>query len=139
MVPALTPECFDQTSAADAYYNCFAWAAEDDQNWWQPEAGGGYYWPPGVARASTLESYVSAYETLGYRVCQSTELEHDYQKIALYVSQAGIPTHAARQLATGQWTSKIGQADDIWHASLDGLEGDLYGHVAVIMQRPVTR
>src|SRR5438067_12383508 len=98
--PRLTTGQFDLTSGADVYHNCFAWAAEDDHNWWQPEAGGGYYWPEGVPRTSTLESYTAAYESLGYTVCQSAEQEPGYQRVALYVGEAGMPTHAARQLPT---------------------------------------
>jgi hypothetical protein len=35
----------------------------------------------------------------------------------------------------GNWTSKLGKGEDIQHDSLDGLEGDLYGKVAIFMMR----
>ena len=60
--PQLADDDFDLTSDPDVYYNCIAWAAEDDQNWWEPDPAGGYYWPPGILRAATLASYVGAFE-----------------------------------------------------------------------------
>ena len=56
------------------------------------------------------------------------------KKIAIYQS-GGLPTHAARQLPDGQWTSKLGRNIDISH-TLPGLEGPEYGQVAVFMRRP---
>lgn len=47
----------------------------------------------------------------------------------------GTPTHAARQLENGKWTSKLGQLEDIEH-ELDGLVGDKYGIVVTILRRP---
>ena len=41
--------------------------------------------------------------------------------VAIYQS-GGLPTHAARQLSDGNWTSKLGPNIDITH-SLSGLEG----------------
>jgi hypothetical protein len=58
------------------------------------------------------------------------------EKVALFADPAGIPTHAARQLASGQWTSKLGQAEDIEH-ELRALEGEIYGVVALILKRPL--
>lgn len=47
----------------------------------------------------------------------------------------GSPTHAARQLPDGTWTSKLGKDVDISHDSLDGLSGDRYGTPALILRR----
>lgn len=41
-----------------------------------------------------------------------------------------------RQLPTGRWTSKLGQAEDIEH-DLRALEGEIYRAVALILKRPV--
>lgn len=46
-----------------------------------------------------------------------------------------MPKHAARQLASGRWTSKLGKLEDIDHA-LHDLEGMLYGAVVLFMKRP---
>jgi hypothetical protein len=63
-------------------------------------------------------------------------LELEYQKIAIYIDVSGTPTHAARQLPNGKWTSKLGWLEDIEH-ELDGLTGDRYGCVAQILKRPI--
>jgi hypothetical protein len=54
--------------------------------------------------------------------------------VALYAKPAGTVTHAARQLASGEWTSKLGKDVDISH-SLRSLEGLTYGKVAVLLRR----
>ena len=40
----------------------------------------------------------------------------------------GLPTHAARQLGSGMWTSKISALEDI-QPKLQGLTGERYGKV----------
>ena len=45
-----------------------------------------------------------------------------------------IVKHAARQLTSGRWTSKVGQNIDIEH-TLAGLEGPFYGEVVRILKR----
>jgi hypothetical protein len=49
-----------------------------------------------------------------------------------------LAKHAARQLPSGRWTSKIGVLEDIEH-SLRDLEGDEYGTATVLMKRPAAR
>lgn len=58
----------------------------------------------------------------------------------LIVSHRGEPTHAARQLPSGAWTSKLGEWEDIEHDTLEALEGsegrgEAYGRVALILKR----
>lgn len=111
--PNLDPSNARITSSASATYNCVAWAAGDTTAWWWPEPQlQGYHWPPGVPRNVTLQSFVLAFEHLGYRVCTSGMLEEGVEKIALYAASDGEPTHAARQLANGGWTSKLGMAEE---------------------------
>lgn len=76
-----------------------------------------------------------AYEALGYSVCKDPAYEINFEKIAIFADAAGKPTHAARQLHSGKWTSKLGNSEDIEHA-LGGISGSKYGVVAVIMKRP---
>jgi hypothetical protein len=64
-------------------------------------------------------------------------MEIGIEKIALYLKN-GAPSHAARQLPDGKWSSKLGEADDITH-TLDGLNGDRYGAHSKYMQRPRTK
>ena len=42
----------------------------------------------------------------------------------------------ARQLAAGDWTSKLGKEEDLTHHTLKSLEGNLYGTVLKFMKRP---
>ncbi len=101
--PNLSLTDYQVTSPKSQEYNCFAWAAEEDDRWWQPIPGEQFYWPDGVPQEETLEAYIQAYETLGYEICKEDRLEVGYQKIAIYVDSSSIPTHAARQLANGKW------------------------------------
>ena len=72
---------------------------------------------------------------LGYAICDSDAKEPGYDKVALY-ARAGLWQHAARQLNDGQWTSKLGQFEDISHPSPQDVPGDEFGNVHCIMRRP---
>lgn len=132
--PALQNTSYQITSPKDRRYNCIAWAAGDQNRWWQPEPTG-FYWPTGVVREFSLAAYVTAYATIGFIECDSDLLEAGFEKIALYALN-GRPTHAARQLNSGNWTSKLGQIEDIEH-TLAGLVGDKYGIVVKFLKRPL--
>ncbi|MFM5979047.1 MAG: hypothetical protein ACKO9I_00565, partial [Sphaerospermopsis kisseleviana] len=85
--------------------------------------------------ASTDE--VVAFKTIGYEICENDVLETGFQKIAIYANSNKIPTHIARQLPDGKWTSKLGQDEDIEHNNLQGLTGNPgYGEVAFLMKKP---
>jgi hypothetical protein len=79
---------------------------------------------------------MAAFASLGYQSCSHGLLEPSVEKIALFADGAGTPTHAARQLSSGMWTSKLGQSEDISHV-INGLDGPVYGAVAAFMARPV--
>jgi hypothetical protein len=139
--PNLQRDQYEVTSNETATYNCIAHAAGKDDNWWWP-APSPAYWPEGLAREETLESFVLAYTVEGYAVCetQNRGLESGIEKVAVYVDSDGIPTHAARQLVDGNWTSKLGEWEDIQHNTLEAMEDsrDLglgYGKVALILRR----
>jgi hypothetical protein len=132
--PGLRTEFFRRTSPSTPDYNCIAWAAEDALNWWEPDSIGAYYWPADVPRVVSLEAFQKAYGTLGYHVCPDAAFEPGFEKVAVYASSTGEPTHAARQLPNGRWTSKLGQDVDIEH-TLDGLISDVYGAPAVYLRR----
>ena len=132
--PKLSSVDYDITSPRDVSYNCIAWAAGDDTRFWWPHVMGSGYWPSGVPRETTLEAFTAAFESLGYEVCRTAQLEGGYEKVAIF-ADGGTPTHAARQLASGLWTSKLGNDVDIQHV-LDGVEGAWYGKVVRFMKRP---
>ncbi len=134
--PDLTQSGYGVTSPATPRYNCIAWAAGDTRKWWWPDPSPFAYWPANIPRENTLQRFVEAFQTLGYEPCDSSELEANVEKIAIFADEDGSPTHAARQLETGAWTSKLGREEDIEHQELAGLEGQDYGHVVQIMRRP---
>jgi hypothetical protein len=133
--PNLPIHGYEITSPATTDYNCIAWAARDIDSWWWPDPFQQYYWPTSAPRTITIESFIKAYETLGFDVCENPDYEAGYERIAIYVDTNGIPTHAARQLESGQWTSKLGSLEDIRHPGLDSLSGTQYGSASVIMRR----
>ncbi|HEY4481763.1 MAG TPA: hypothetical protein VI489_02815 [Candidatus Brocadiaceae bacterium] len=133
--PGLANSGYFITSPETVEYNCIAWAAGDTKRWWEPDPFYISYWPPGVTRRYALETYIEAYESLDYVICHDDKYEPDFEKIAIYVDSNGKPTHAAKQLDSGSWTSKLGSLEDIKH-TLDGLGGSGYGSIAAVMKRP---
>ena len=138
---------FEITSPFDAKYNCIAHAAEDDSRWWwavdTKTAGNDVFWFNNIPSQATLENFILAFQKLGYQPCKNAETEEGFEKVAIYVSTKdethapkGTPTHIARQLPNGKWTSKLGQDVDISHSTLNNLEGNLYGIVKEILKRP---
>jgi hypothetical protein len=125
---------FYLTSPADPSYNCIAWAVGDTSRWWWPDKNPYTYWPGEIPRNVQLDSFIALFESLGYQPCPDASVETHCEKVAIFVDAAGKPTHAARQLETGQWTSKIGRLEDISH-TIYGLEGGGYGDVAVYLRR----
>ena len=128
---------YEVTSPESLQYNCVAWAANDVNKWWWPMPPGTSYWPEGVPRQVTLEAFIQAFNTLGYQSCEDAQHELGFEKVAIFVDNEGIPTHAARQLNNGRWTSKMGRSYDIVH-DLEDLTGlaPQYGNVAHILRRP---
>lgn len=137
--PDLQASHYAVTSPLDLGYNCIAWSAGDTAKWWWPDdpALGYGYWPPSIPREPTIEAFVQAYLHLGYRVCNGPKRVRGFEKIALYVDAAKVPTHAARQLPGGSWTSKIGQCEDIEHNMLSCLTGPSYGRPAAYFCRAI--
>ena len=138
--PHLSEEGYTVTSADTIDYNCVAWAAELESEWWWPDAMNQEYWPEGVPREETLSAFTAAFQTIGYDVCDNESLESGFSKIAIYGDAQQVPRHVARQLASGGWTSKIGQYEDIQHKTLKALMGKspAYGEVIRIMKKPAT-
>lgn len=130
--PNLNEEYFVITSPKDTYYNCIAWAAGDSTRWWWPESDS--YWPAHLSREATIKAFTECFADLGYVESSSDTLEIPFDKIALYVDSYNMPTHAARQLRSGNWTSKLGKSHDIEH-SLMCLEGQRYGSVKFFFKK----
>ncbi len=126
-------EPFVLTSHVDVNYNCIAWAAEDTTRWYEPDPDGYYYWPNEVEREYKVEAYINLYKHLGYERCETSDLEEGFLKIAIFANN-NMPTHAARQLENGKWTSKLGRNIDVEH-SMFSMENGFYGQVIQYMRR----
>ena len=135
--PGLAQGGYAVTSAHDKKYNCIAHAVGDTGNWWWPVPPDAkeIFWPAGLTRAETLAAFHEAFGSLGFHQCSTEDPEPGFEKIALFANDQGVPLHAARQVASGRWTSKLGEREDIEHA-LHDLEGEAYGSVVLIMKRP---
>ncbi|MBF0180870.1 MAG: hypothetical protein HQM03_12680 [Magnetococcales bacterium] len=131
LFPNLTQAGAFITSMSSPRYNCIAWAAEDQEFWWEPASP--YYWPSRAKRENSLNGWISAFQTLHYQPCATGSLDPAYSKIAIYVKE-GTPTHVARQLSNGKWTSKCGKLQDIEHDLAD-LAGVEYGQPFIFMQK----
>jgi len=123
-----------KTSDRDLRYNCIAWAYGENSKWFWPAERS--YWPVNVTRENTIEAFMELFSSISYRICDNQLFEPGYEKVAIYVLN-GEPTHAARQLTTGKWTSKIGQNIDIEHDSPEVLDGPLYGSASIFMKRKI--
>lgn len=132
--PRLKPQnlCVTSEKTGPTGYNCIAWAACDPQKWWWPKKL--WFWPHQAKRELTLAAFIEAYETAGFQVCKDGGLEENFEKVAIYVKDQK-PTHAARQLTDGTWTSKLGADEDIIHKAPDDLGGGIYGQPAAFMRR----
>lgn len=136
--PNLRRGGYEVTSPIDSNYNCFAWAVHQTDVWWDPSPSiyQNVFWPEAVPRNYSVEAYIQAYETFGFVTCDNEELEAGFEKIVIYAIN-GVTQHAARQLSSGRWTSKIAEHEDIEH-SIDAFEGGKYfGSVAAILKRPI--
>lgn len=140
-------------SPRDRRYNCFAWAVSDTQKPWVP--GGDpetTRWPPGAPRELRLDAVVASYRALGFEPFEGRHRaalgfepgegrapEPGVEFVALFLDRDGDVVHAARKLADGRWTSKLGQWEDVVHDDLAALEGGEYGEVGALLQRKVAR
>jgi hypothetical protein len=138
LFPSLRNSSYRITGPASGRYNCIAHAADSKDAWWQPapEPTKKTYWPPGVVEEWTLNALAMALGTIGYLPCDNPTLESGFEKIALYADSADEPTHAAKQLPSGAWTSKLGELEEIEHDSLMALEGQDYGRAVRFLKRP---
>jgi hypothetical protein len=97
----------------------------------------GVFGPPNVPREETVEAFVAAYKTKDYLPCDdlNTDLEPGYEKVVIYLSADNEPTHTARQLPSGAWTSKLGTWEDIEHKTPSCLCD--YGTIGKVLKRRI--
>lgn len=101
------------TSREEPRYNCIAWSVGDNTRWWWPNRYG--FWPIQHTGVS-VQTFVQMYAIFSYSTCPGDKFEPYFEKVALYTLN-GVPTHAARELDTGEWTSKLGGLQDIAHTT----------------------
>jgi hypothetical protein len=123
------------TSPADPHYNCAGHAANRREKWWPLPP---FVWPKEAPRENTIAAFVQAYATLGYSQCPDGKQEKGFEKLAIYANLEG-PTHVARQLSNGKWTSKLGAYKDIEHRTPESLTSSQYGRPVRFMRRPVRK
>ena len=84
-----------------------------------------------------MESLIALFESEGYELWESVDAEPGFQKVAIYADSEG-PTHAAVQLPSGEWSSKLGiEWEDVAHESTETVGGRPgYGDVAAVLRRP---
>jgi hypothetical protein len=103
------------------------------------------YWPKGAPQTETIEGFMAAFATKGWKKCKNARFKRGYEKLVIYVDPATKePTHAARELfegekSTHQWTSKLGDLSDVRHATLESIYCKEYGIAYAYMQRPRNR
>ena len=124
-------------------YNCIAWAAGKKDAWWWPRNEPGVEWPRGLPfeeiNRETLINFINAFRTVGYIKCKDGRFENGIEKVAIFVGPLNTPTHAARSLENGVWTSKLGNGEDIEHKTLSEIEGKEYGKAVAFMKRRFDR
>lgn len=130
--PELAKAGYAITSPQNKTYNCIAWAAGVNTEWWDSMPG--YKWPDTATRDDNVHALVSAYAALGFEICPGGVLEFGFDKVAVYGAN-GLWTHAARQLPSGKWTSKLGRSEDIEHETPEAVAGTAYGSVICFMRR----
>lgn len=130
--PNYLNEPFNVTSPKTPNYNCIAWAFGDDSKWYWPKSFN--YWPANIRSEVDQQSFIELFELIGYSVCEEGTLEIGIEKIAIFTLN-GIPTHAARQLENGNWTSKLGMENDVEHTLNCLCGGPIYGDATIFMSR----
>ena len=132
--PYITESNSSPTSPETVEYNCIAWAYGRNDVWCEPDASGQYFWPISC-REYSIAAFEELFSSIGYSRCVNALKEDGFLKIVLYVDKAGRPTHAAKQLPTGKWTSKLGPNVDIEHDSPEVLNGPAYGTAKIFMKK----
>lgn len=123
------------TSMATGNYNCIAWALEDTTHFYWTGPKEHFYWPDDLSREESMASFIQLFAKHGYTICSNALKEKGFTKIALFAKD-GLPTHAARQLPNGLWTSKLGILEDVRH-TLSAISDGIYGSVALLFKKKI--
>lgn len=136
LFPNLQADYYARTSDPTTNYNCIAWAAGDDEDWWWPVPHEPtHFWPEPFPLSEDIDVFIRTFAQFGFKPCDDGSLEPEYEKVAIYAAGRSVK-HMARQRDTGVWTSKLGSFIDIDHGTPEGIESPDYGHVERYMKRP---
>jgi len=111
-----------------------SFAAGDVTKWWSPKK----YWPKGLPRDTSPETYISLFESLGYQLCDNADLEPGFEKVAFFQDPDGRVSRVSKQAESGSWITKIGRGELIEHTDLDALTSEKYGEVTQLLRRPIS-
>ena len=139
LLPRLRGSGYVITSDQADRPNCIGWVLYSDLYFDPVAVGGwlaGYYWPPGIRDDYNVETLLELFALFAFEECDNSDLEDGVEKIAIYTGADGEASHVARQLPSGEWTSKLNKLEDIRHRTLDEiLSPPEYAAVATFVRR----
>jgi hypothetical protein len=113
-------------------YNCIAWSLGVTDRW---------LWPVPSGQPVHVRDFDNLFARHGYRRLSSLNFERveGQDKLILYTRRKDDgtfePTHTARQLSDGSWSSKLGKLPLIRHLHPGDVSGDTYGEPTVVYVR----
>jgi hypothetical protein len=132
---------YRRTSDPTINYNCLAWAVGVQWAWFDPEKGCvGYFWPHGIERELSIPAIRKVLAHFGFnKESNNAEWEEGFLKVAVFIDADGVPSHYARQLENGKWTSKFGELIDVEHDDLECIKCVEYGEPRFYFMREVPK
>jgi hypothetical protein len=126
---------FQVLGPATMNYNCIAWAVGVTNQW---------VWPIKPGKEPSVADFDVLFGKHGYRRVKGLnfDLKTGTQKIVLYGKRKGQtwePTHVARQLFDGSWSSKLGNLPLVRHLEPSDLDGGVYGVPIAVYVRSRTK
>lgn len=129
-------------------YNCIAhtvnvnqfniWPNKTITSFYLNERGTYVFWPKELPTDKSLSTFFKFYQIFGYTEKTDENLDKSVRKIAIFCEEdTDNVTHAAVMRGDDLWSSKLGYGPLIFH-QLHSLEGEEYGEVKCIIQRPIT-
>ena len=140
-IPGLEGRDYQITGPADEQYNCVAWVLGDTSRRWDPYPEQNAYWPSGLPRDDSIDTFLMLFESQGFERCERMDTEPGFEKIAVFGEEEYF-THVALQLPNGRWSSKLGNDVVIEHELYDltrrrsPFPQYRYGAVVGVMRRP---
>lgn len=125
---------YEVMAPATVTYNCIGWSIGNSRSW---------VWPRSAGQPVTLSDFDALYRYYGFYRIAGLDFtkQPGLEKVVLFALRkedgATDPTHAARQLADGSWSSKLGSLPLIRHIKPEDVGGPTYGEPYAVYVRPV--